>query len=160
MCCTGSLAVVLLLWRRDRNCMNSGEITTLGDTEPHHSSWQSKELHRCCHGPLARLAMGDSETSIAFSCMCPCDYDLFAKVNISVSISAARCDNSVFIRAILFSKYEIAYIVYAPQICSLLIGSLENKTGDFGFSYRLKYFFPPIIWKTVSIGLLQNTVHQ
>ena len=37
---------------------------TLGDTEPHHSSWQCKESHSgCCHEPLAPLAMGDSGTS-------------------------------------------------------------------------------------------------
>ena len=36
----------------------------LGGIEPHHSSWQCKESHRCCcHGPLAPLAMGDSGTS-------------------------------------------------------------------------------------------------
>ena len=39
--------------------------TTLGGTEPHHSSWQCKESHRCCwcHRPLASLAIGDSGTS-------------------------------------------------------------------------------------------------
>ena len=36
---------------------------THGDTEPHHSSWQCKESHCCCHGPLVPLAMGDSGTS-------------------------------------------------------------------------------------------------
>ena len=40
------------------------KTTTLGGTEPHHSSWQYMELHRCgCHEPLAPLAMGDSGTS-------------------------------------------------------------------------------------------------
>ena len=38
------------------------EKTTIGGTEPHHSSWQCKESHHCCHGPLAPLAMGDSGT--------------------------------------------------------------------------------------------------
>ena len=41
-----------------------GLRTTLGGTEPHHSSWQCKESHRCCcHRPLASLEMGDSGTS-------------------------------------------------------------------------------------------------
>ena len=39
------------------------KTTTLGGTEPHHSSWQCKKSHRCCYGPLAPLAMGDSGTS-------------------------------------------------------------------------------------------------
>ena len=40
------------------------KTTTLDGIEPHHSSWQCKESHRCCcHGPLAPLAMGDSGTS-------------------------------------------------------------------------------------------------
>ena len=39
------------------------KTTTLGGTEPHHSSWQCKESHCCCHEPLAPLAMGDSGTS-------------------------------------------------------------------------------------------------
>ena len=40
-----------------------GGTTTFGGTEPHHSSWQCKESHRCCHGSLAPLTMGDSGTS-------------------------------------------------------------------------------------------------
>ena len=61
---TGSLAVVLSLWRSDRNSMDSEEKMTLGGTELHHSSWQYKESHRCCsHGHLAPLAMEDSWTS-------------------------------------------------------------------------------------------------
>ena len=40
------------------------KTTALGGTEPHHSSWQSKESERCCCcGLLAPLAMGDSGTS-------------------------------------------------------------------------------------------------
>ena len=39
------------------------KTTILDGTEPHHSSWQCKESHRCCHGPLVPLAMGDSGTS-------------------------------------------------------------------------------------------------
>ena len=39
------------------------KMMTLGGTEPHHSSWQCKESHRCYHGPLVPLAMGDSETT-------------------------------------------------------------------------------------------------
>ena len=36
----------------------------LGGREPHHSSWQCKESHRCsCLGHRAPLAMGDSGTS-------------------------------------------------------------------------------------------------
>ena len=48
---------------------------TLGGTEPHHSSWQCKESHRCfCHEPLAPLAMEDSGTStILTSKLMPCD---------------------------------------------------------------------------------------
>ena len=57
------LAVVLFLWRIDRNRMDSEEKTTICGTEPHHSSWQCKESHRCCHGYLAPLAMEDSGTS-------------------------------------------------------------------------------------------------
>ena len=38
------------------------KTTTLG-TELHHSSWQCKEWHRCCHGPLELLVMGDSGTA-------------------------------------------------------------------------------------------------
>ena len=35
-----------------------GKTTTLGGTEPHYSSWQCKEPHRCCcHGPLAPLTV-------------------------------------------------------------------------------------------------------
>ena len=30
---------------------------------PRHSSWQSKESHRCCYRPLVPLPMGDSRTS-------------------------------------------------------------------------------------------------
>ena len=57
------------------------ETTTLGGTEPHHSSWQCKESHRCCcHGPLTPLAMGDSEHPPYFPDISPCDYDIFAKV--------------------------------------------------------------------------------
>ena len=40
-----------------------GKTTTLGGTEPHHSSWQCKESLHCCHGSLASLSMGDSGTS-------------------------------------------------------------------------------------------------
>ena len=39
------------------------KTTTLGGTEPIHSSWQCKESHRCCYGPLVPLAMGDCGTS-------------------------------------------------------------------------------------------------
>ena len=39
------------------------KMTTLGGTEPHHSSWQCKESYCCCHRSLAPLAMGDSGTS-------------------------------------------------------------------------------------------------
>ena len=63
LCCTGSLAVVLSLWRRDRNRMDSEENDTLGGTDPHHSSGQCKESHCCYHGSLAPLALGDSGTS-------------------------------------------------------------------------------------------------
>ena len=39
--------------------------TTLGGTEPYHSSWQCKESRRCCcHGHLAPLTNGDSRTSV------------------------------------------------------------------------------------------------
>ena len=34
---------------------------------PHPSSWQCKGSHRCCHGPLVPLAMGDSGTSTIFT---------------------------------------------------------------------------------------------
>ena len=48
---------IVITWTQEKT-------TTLGGTEPHHSSWQCKESHRgCCHGPLAPLAMGDSGTS-------------------------------------------------------------------------------------------------
>ena len=43
------------------------KTTTLGGTELHHSSWQCKELHRCCHGPLALLAIGDSGTFTVYT---------------------------------------------------------------------------------------------
>ena len=40
------------------------KATMLGGTEPHLSSWQHKEAHRCCcPGPLVPLAKGDSGTS-------------------------------------------------------------------------------------------------
>ena len=39
------------------------KTTTLGGTEPHHSSWQCKESHHRCHGPLAPLEMENSGTS-------------------------------------------------------------------------------------------------
>ena len=39
------------------------KTTTLGGTEPHHSSWQCKESHSCCHGSLAPLEMADSGVS-------------------------------------------------------------------------------------------------
>ena len=40
------------------------KMMTIYGTEPHHSSWQCKESHRCCcHGPLALLTMRDSGTS-------------------------------------------------------------------------------------------------
>ena len=39
--------------------LNQEKTTTLCGTEPHHSSWQFKESHRCCHWPLAPLEMGD-----------------------------------------------------------------------------------------------------
>ena len=42
---------------------NREETMSLGGTEPHHSSWQCKKSHPCCHGPLAPLTMGDSGTS-------------------------------------------------------------------------------------------------
>ena len=46
----------------------SGENETLRGTEPHYSSFQCKESHRCCcHGHLAPLTMGDSVTSILFT---------------------------------------------------------------------------------------------
>ena len=41
--------------------------TTLVGTEHHHSSWQCKESHCCCHGPLVLLVMGDSGTSTALT---------------------------------------------------------------------------------------------
>ena len=48
---------IVITWTQEKT-------TTLGGTEPHHSSWQCKESHRCCHGPLVPLAVGDSVTSI------------------------------------------------------------------------------------------------
>ena len=39
------------------------KMTTLGDTEPRHSSWQCKESHRCFPGLRALLTMRDSGTS-------------------------------------------------------------------------------------------------
>ena len=47
---------VVITWTQEKTI-------TLGGTEPHHSSWQCKESHHWCHGPLAPLAMGDSGTS-------------------------------------------------------------------------------------------------
>ena len=48
---------ILITWTQEKT-------TTLGGTEPHHSSWQCKESHSCCcHGSLAPLAIGDSGTS-------------------------------------------------------------------------------------------------
>ena len=43
------------------------KTTILGGTEPHHSSWQCKESHCCCHGCLAPFSMGDSGTSIVLT---------------------------------------------------------------------------------------------
>ena len=62
-CWTGSLAwffhfggEILIAWTQET-------MMTLGGTETHNFSWQCKEPHRCCHGTLAPLAMGDSGTS-------------------------------------------------------------------------------------------------
>ena len=51
---------IVIVWTQQKT-------TTLGGTEPYHSSWQCKESHRCCHGPLAPLEMGDSGTSTVLS---------------------------------------------------------------------------------------------
>ena len=57
------------------------KTTTLGGTEPHHSSWQCKESHRCCcHVPLSPLAMGDSGTSTILTRYESMRLHLFAKV--------------------------------------------------------------------------------
>ena len=64
---------IVIAWTREK--------TTLGGTEPHHSSWQCKESHLCCHRPLAPLAMGYSGTSTVLTRYDPCEYSLFAKVN-------------------------------------------------------------------------------
>ena len=57
------------------------KTTTLGVIEPHHSSWQCNESHRCCcHGPLAPLTMEILEHRPYSSDTSPCDYDFFAKM--------------------------------------------------------------------------------
>ena len=57
------------------------KTTTLGGTEPHHSSWECKESHRCCcYGPLAPLEMEDYGTSTVLTRHSQCNYDLFSKV--------------------------------------------------------------------------------
>ena len=48
--------MIVIAWTQEKT-------TTVGGTEPHHSSWQCKESRYCCHGPLVLLAMGDSGTS-------------------------------------------------------------------------------------------------
>ena len=48
---------IVIAWTQEK-------MTIFGGTEPHHSSRQCKESHRCCcNGLLAQLAMGDSGTS-------------------------------------------------------------------------------------------------
>ena len=47
---------IVIAWTEEKT-------TTFGNTETHHSLWQCKKSHRCCHGPLAVLTMGDSGTS-------------------------------------------------------------------------------------------------
>ena len=47
---------IVIAWTQEK-------ITTLGGTEPHHSSWQCKESHRCLHWLLVLLVMGDFGTS-------------------------------------------------------------------------------------------------
>ena len=65
---------------RDRRaCYHLFHSGELAGTESYHSSWQCKESHRCCQGPLAPLAMGNSGTSTVFRYE-SCGYDLFAKV--------------------------------------------------------------------------------
>ena len=61
------------------NAVTQEKVKT-GATKPHHSSWQCKESHRCCRGPLAPLTMRDSATSTLFTDTSPCDYDLFVRV--------------------------------------------------------------------------------
>ena len=74
-----SLTVVLAA--SPPSCSTQEKTTTLGGTEPHHSSCQCKESHRyCCHGPVAPLTMGDLEHPPHSPEMSPCDYDLFTKV--------------------------------------------------------------------------------
>ena len=46
---------IVIAWTQEKT-------TTLGGTEHHHSSWQCKESHRCCQGPIVPLEMGDSGT--------------------------------------------------------------------------------------------------
>ena len=36
---------IVITWTQEK-------MTTLGGTEPHHSSWQCKESHSCCHDHL------------------------------------------------------------------------------------------------------------
>ena len=53
--------------RSTQECFR-GLRESFSGTEPHHSSWQCKESHRCCcHGPLVPLAIGDSGTSIVLT---------------------------------------------------------------------------------------------
>ena len=47
---------IVIAWTQEKT-------TTLGGTEPQHSSWQRKECRRCCHRSLASLALRNSGTS-------------------------------------------------------------------------------------------------
>ena len=67
MCCTESHAVVLSLWRRDRNRMDSGEND---DTRWYRTLtffMTLQEVTPYCHGPFAPLVMRDTETATVFT---------------------------------------------------------------------------------------------
>ena len=66
-CCTsnadGKCCLLLHVPAAPPSSSAQEKMMTIGSTELHHSSWQCKESHCCCHGPLVPLVMGDSGTS-------------------------------------------------------------------------------------------------
>ena len=60
---TGYITVVLSLWLRDRNRMDSGESDDTWWYRTPSFFMGMQGVTRCCHGSLAPLAMGDSGTS-------------------------------------------------------------------------------------------------